>query len=42
MWYLAIELWPYLLAALGIGLATGWLTGCDVKKTSTIKKEAET
>ncbi|MFK8251429.1 hypothetical protein [Ancylobacter terrae] len=42
MWYLALELWPYLAVALGIGLATGWLAGCDVKKPSTINKEAET
>jgi len=28
MWFLALELWPYLLAALAIGLATGWLSGC--------------
>lgn len=28
MWFLALELWPYLLAALGIGLVTGWLSGC--------------
>ncbi|HSI39597.1 MAG TPA: hypothetical protein VLA00_03515 [Xanthobacteraceae bacterium] len=24
MWFLAAELWPYLFAALAIGVATGW------------------
>ncbi|WP_197028295.1 hypothetical protein [Bosea sp. 117] len=28
MWFLATELWPYLVGALAIGLATGWLCGC--------------
>lgn len=32
MWFLALELWPYLLAALAIGLATGWLSGCTRPK----------
>lgn len=32
MWFLAVELWPYLVAALGIGLATGWLSGCASRR----------
>ncbi|WP_428030052.1 hypothetical protein [Ancylobacter sp.] len=28
MLFLAFELWPYLAAALAIGLATGWWGGC--------------
>ncbi|TCK28200.1 hypothetical protein EV667_2201 [Ancylobacter aquaticus] len=28
MLFLALELWPYLVAALAIGLATGWWSGC--------------
>ena len=28
MWFLALELWPYMLGALAIGLATGWFSGC--------------
>lgn len=26
MWYLIVELWPFLLAALIVGLVTGWWT----------------
>ncbi|WP_371346122.1 hypothetical protein [Ancylobacter sp. IITR112] len=28
MLFLALELWPYLAAALVLGLATGWWSGC--------------
>ncbi|MCJ8141569.1 hypothetical protein MKI84_01420 [Ancylobacter sp. A5.8] len=28
MWFLALELWPYLIGALAIGVITGWLGGC--------------
>lgn len=28
MWFLALELWPWLAAALAIGLVTGWWSGC--------------
>lgn len=28
MWFLALELWPYLIGALAIGLVTGWFGGC--------------
>ncbi|MFT0858991.1 hypothetical protein [Ancylobacter sp. G4_0304] len=28
MWFLALELWPYLIGALAIGVVTGWLGGC--------------
>ena len=28
MLFLALELWPYLAAALVIGLVTGWWSGC--------------
>jgi len=32
MLYLAFEIWPYLIGALAIGLATGWLAGCSPKR----------
>lgn len=32
MWFLALELWPYLIGALVMGLATGWLSGCAPKR----------
>lgn len=32
MWFLALELWPYLAAALGVGLLTGWLSGCAPRR----------
>ncbi|GLK71671.1 hypothetical protein KHC23_12845 [Ancylobacter dichloromethanicus] len=28
MWFLALELWPYIAGALVIGLVTGWWSGC--------------
>lgn len=34
MWFLALELWPYLLAALALGVATGWLSGCAPRRTA--------
>jgi len=30
MLYLAVELWPYLLASAGLGIATGWFSDCDL------------
>ena len=33
MWFLALELWPYMLGTLAIGLATGWLSGCKPRRT---------
>jgi hypothetical protein len=42
MWFLALELWPYLLAALAIGLATGWLSGCMPRRTTPVPASAET
>lgn len=35
MLFLALELWPYLAAALVIGLATGWWSGCAPKRART-------
>lgn len=32
MWFLALELWPYMLGALAIGLATGWFSGCTPRR----------
>lgn len=32
MWFLTLELWPYLVGALIIGLATGWLGGCAPRR----------
>jgi len=32
MWFLALELWPYMLGALTIGLATGWFSGCTPRR----------
>lgn len=32
MWFLALELWPYLAAALALGLVTGWLSGCAPRR----------
>lgn len=37
MLFLALELWPYLLVALAIGIATGWLSGCAPRRA---KQEA--
>jgi hypothetical protein len=34
MLFLALELWPYLLVALAIGLATGWLSGCAPRRVA--------
>ncbi|MDF2996949.1 MAG: hypothetical protein K0R27_2586 [Xanthobacteraceae bacterium] len=34
MWFLALELWPYLLAALALGAATGWLSGCVPRRAA--------
>lgn len=34
MWYLTLELWPYALAALGIGAVTGWFAGCAPRQRS--------
>lgn len=34
MWFLALELWPYLLAALALGVATGWLSGCEPRRVT--------
>ncbi|MCS0497032.1 hypothetical protein [Ancylobacter mangrovi] len=28
MWFLTLEMWPYLGGALAIGLVTGWYAGC--------------
>lgn len=36
MWFLALELWPYLIAALGLGLATGWLSGCTTRPAAPV------
>lgn len=41
MWFLALELWPYLLAALAVGLATGWLSGCKPRSRSITKQQPE-
>ncbi|MCK0208635.1 hypothetical protein MWN33_11395 [Starkeya koreensis] len=41
MWFLALELWPYLLAALGIGLLTGWLSGCAPRRSKPVVQSAE-
>ena len=30
MFYLAVELWPYLLASAGLGITIGWFSGCDL------------
>lgn len=35
MLFLALELWPYLAAALVIGLATGWWSGCSPARSRT-------
>lgn len=35
MLFLALELWPYLAAALAIGLATGWWSGCAPARART-------
>lgn len=32
MLFLALELWPWLLGAAAIGLATGWLCGCTPRR----------
>lgn len=32
MWYLAFEIWPYLVGTLAIGLATGWFAGCAPRR----------
>ncbi|WP_256441424.1 hypothetical protein [Ancylobacter radicis] len=29
MWFLTLELWPYVAAAFAIGVLTGWLSGCS-------------
>ncbi len=34
MWYLAVELWPYMAGAFAIGAVTGWLSGCSPRKNS--------
>lgn len=39
MWYLALELWPYLIGALAIGLATGWLGGCQPRPARAVTSE---
>ena len=41
MWFLALELWPYLLGALAIGLVTGWFGGCKPARRKTTPAEAE-
>ena len=33
MLFLTFELWPYLVSALALGLATGWLSGCCPSRT---------
>lgn len=39
MWFLTLELWPYLLGALAIGLATGWMSGCAPRRPKIADKE---
>ncbi len=41
MWFLALELWPYLLGALAIGLVTGWFGGCAPARRKAEPAEAE-
>lgn len=41
MWFLVTELWPYFLAALAIGIATGWLSGCAPVEAAGGSKPAE-
>lgn len=41
MWFLALELWPYLIGALVIGLVTGWLGGCAPKRRRRDNDEQE-
>ncbi len=40
MFFLAYELWPYLLGALVIGLATGWFAGCADRRGASGGEEA--
>lgn len=41
MWFLALEIWPYLLAALALGLVTGWVGGCAPRRVAdTVADEA--
>ncbi len=40
MLFLALELWPYLLVALAIGLATGWLSGCAPRRVAIADRRA--
>ncbi|WP_281416942.1 hypothetical protein [Ancylobacter lacus] len=39
MFFLAYELWPYLLGALAIGLATGWFSGCANRRNAASAEE---
>ncbi|WP_281502808.1 hypothetical protein [Ancylobacter crimeensis] len=39
MFFLAYELWPYLLAALAIGLVTGWRSGCSPARQAAMGQE---
>lgn len=42
MLFLALELWPYLAAALALGLATGWWSGCTpARRTVAAKTEKD-
>ncbi|WAC26500.1 hypothetical protein [Ancylobacter sp. SL191] len=36
MWYLTLELWPYVAGAFAIGAATGWLSGCHPRRTAPV------
>lgn len=43
MIFLMLELWPYVLGALAIGLATGWFCGCAPRRNRAAPDEpAET
>jgi len=41
MWFLTLELWPYVLGALAIGLITGWLSGCAPRKAAVIDENEQ-
>lgn len=41
MWFLTLELWSYLLGALAIGLATGWMSGCAPRRPAVVNEDEQ-
>lgn len=39
MWFLALELWPYVLAALMIGLLTGWFSNRGFLRKAVLRED---